>query len=270
MSKRQTQRQVFQLQTLRKPSLKEAEDLLDRALRDKHVVVLVGSCIVNYTGRAGSVLPEGERIVILKPDGTLLVHKKEKREPVNWNPPGARAKVKLGEEGLRIISKREKPKESLLVLFKKLKLATSFELGDEEELYLIGTEEDLIEAVFENPSLIEEGFRPIQREKQTRHGIIDLYGIDKDGNGVVVEFKRGRATLSGVSQLSRYVSELKEKTNRNIRGILAAPEITSSALRLLEREGLEYIRIGKPPSYTFEKVSYGGKQRKLGEFSRKE
>jgi hypothetical protein len=257
------------LQTLRKPSLKDAEDLLDRALRDQRVAVLVGSCIVNYTGRAGSVLPEGERIVILKPDGTLLVHQKEKREPVNWNPPGCRAKVRLGGEGLQILSKRVKPKESLLVLFKELKLATSFELVDEEELYLIGTEEDLIETVTRNPGLIEEGFRPLQREKSTRHGVIDLYGVDRDGNGVAVEFKRGRATLSGVSQLGRYVSELQKKINKKVRGVLVAPEITSSALRLLEKEGLEYIKIGKPPSHTFEKISYDKGQRRLKEFSHK-
>jgi RecB family endonuclease NucS len=32
------------------------------------------------------VLQQGERIVIMKPDGTLLVHRKDKRELVNWNP----------------------------------------------------------------------------------------------------------------------------------------------------------------------------------------
>jgi RecB family endonuclease NucS len=139
-----------------------------------------------------SVLPEGERIVILKPDGTLLVHRKEKREPVNWNPPGCEASVRLCKEGLQITSRRRRPKEVLLVLFKDIKLAASFELVDREELYLVGSERDLIDLIFENPSLIEDGFRPLEREKPTRYGMIDIYGTDLVGNGVVVELKRGQ------------------------------------------------------------------------------
>ncbi|KUO40139.1 MAG: hypothetical protein AVW06_02825 [Hadesarchaea archaeon DG-33-1] len=253
-------------EALTSPSLELAERLLDKAIRDKRVALLVGSCIVNYVGRAGSVLPEGERIVILKPDGSLLVHRKKKREPVNWNPPGCTARVRLGKEGLQIISKRQRPKEVLLVLFKGLKLATSFELVDREELYLVGSERDLIDLMFENPSLIEDGFKPLEREKPTRYGMIDLYGTDRDGNGVVIEFKRGRAELAGVSQLERYVAELKEKGGK-VRGILVAPTITSGAFKLLKKCGLEYVRIRRPPTYTFERVLTREKaQRKLREF----
>lgn len=242
--------------------------MLNKALREGRVAILVGSCVVNYVGRAGSVLPEGERIVILKPDGSLLVHKKEKREPVNWNPPGCRASVRVNEEGLQIISRREKPKEILLVLFKTIKLATSFDLIDEKELYLYGSERDLIDAIFKNPRLIEEGFRPMEREKPTLYGTIDLYGVDREGKGVVIEFKRGKAELASVSQLERYVAELREKMGEKIRGILVAPGITSSALKLLKDCGLEYVKIGRPPARTFERVfTREEPQKELGEFS---
>jgi len=170
---------------------------------------------------------------------------------VNWNPPGCEANVRLGKEGLQIISKRRRPKEVLLVLFSDIKLAASFELVDREELYLVGSERDLIDMIFENPGLIEDGFRPLEREKPTRYGTIDLYGVDRDGNGVVVEFKRGRAELAGVSQLERYVAELGGK-GKKVRGILVAPNITSSALKLLKDLGLEYVRIRKPPTHTFD------------------
>lgn len=254
------------MDTLTKPNLENAQELVERATREKHVVLLVGQCIVNYAGRAGSVLPQGERIVIMKPDGTLLVHRKDKREPVNWNPPGCKATAKLTKEGLQIFSHRQKPKETLLVLFKELKLAASFDLIDEEELYLVGSEKDLIEMVFNNPSMIEDGLRPIEREKMTRYGAIDLYGIDRDGNGVVVEFKRGRAELAGVSQLKRYVDEIKEK-HEIVRGVLVAPNITSSAMKLLKEYGLEYVKISKPPTHTFEKVVARDKSQKaLKEF----
>jgi RecB family endonuclease NucS len=47
------------LEALTKPSLEEARELVERATREKLVVMLVGQCIVNYVGRAGSVLPQG-------------------------------------------------------------------------------------------------------------------------------------------------------------------------------------------------------------------
>ena len=236
------------------PSLEDAKELLAAAIRDKRLALLVGSCVVNYVGRAGSVLPEGERVVMLKPDGALLVHQRKKREPVNWNPPGCEASVRLGGKGLQLISKRSRPKEQLLVLFKNLEMAASFELVDKEELYLVGSERDLITLVFNEPSLIEPGLRPLEREKSTKYGMIDLYGVDRDGNGVAIEFKRRRAELASASQLKRYVDELSKTLGKRVRGILVAPSITSSALKLLNEKQLEYVRIRKPPTYTFERV----------------
>lgn len=255
------------MKVLTKPSFEDAKELLTAAIRDKRLALLVGSCVVNYVGRAGSVLPEGERVVILKPDGALLVHQSKKREPVNWNPPGCEASARLSEESLQLISKRERPKEKLLVLFRSLKLAASFELVDREELYLVGSERDLINVAFNEPSLIEPGFKPLEREKQTKYGMIDLYGVDRDGNGVAIEFKRGRAELAGVSQLKRYVEELGEMLGKRVRGILVAPSITSSALKLLKETQLEYVHIRRPPIYTFERVVTRERgQKGIGEF----
>lgn len=255
---------------LRKPTLKSTQKLLKESLREDRTAIVVGSCVVNYQGRAGSVLPEGERIVITKPDGTLLVHQKEKREPVNWNPPGCNAEVNLGEEGLQLISVRDSPKETLLVLFKDLKMAASFALEDEEELQLVGTEEDLVKSVIQDPSLIEDGFRPEEREKSIGSGVIDLYGIDSEDRGVALEFKRGKATLSAVGQLGRYVNELEKRLERNMRGIIVASEITSGALRLLNKEGLEYVRIEEPPTHIFERVTYDKNQKQIHEFNAKD
>lgn len=214
------------------------------------------------------MLPKGDRIVIVKPDGTLLVHQGKKREPVNWNPPGCKAATKLGQEGLQLISKRNKPEEKLLVLFKKLKLVAAFELVDEEELHLIGTESDLVKAVLDNPSLIEENFKPIESEKPIQYGVIDLYGVDEKGNGTAIEFKRATATLSAVGQLKRYTNELEKELNKNVRGILAAPSITSGTLKLLKKEGLEYLKMEEPPTHTIEEVGFDKNQKKIDSFKK--
>jgi len=106
-----------------------------------------------------------------------------------------------------------------------------------------GTESQMVEEIVKNPSLIEEGFRPITKELRTEYGMIDLYGVDRQGNVVVIEFKRGRAGLDAVSQLKRYVDELKRERDGRVRGVLVAPSITESALKLLKELGLEYVKI---------------------------
>jgi len=47
-----------------------------------------GRCAVAYEGRAQSQLEAGDRFVLCKPDGTILVHSDTKQKPRNWQPPG--------------------------------------------------------------------------------------------------------------------------------------------------------------------------------------
>jgi len=250
------------LRTLRKPTPKSCKNLLEKSMLEDQIIVIVGSCVVNYRGRAGSVLPEGERLVIMKPDGTLLVHQDEKREPVNWNPPGCKAKVEVSEEGLTVISSRSNPEETLMIVFKELKFASSFTLMDDEELMLVGTESDLVESVIRDPNVIEEGFKIKNREKSVDSGMIDIYGEDSEGRKVALEFKRDKATLQAIGQLSRYAKELRERKNEEVRGIIVAPKITSGALELLDKEDLEYVKIEEPPKNEFEEVVYDKNQRR--------
>lgn len=249
---------------LRKPTLKSAQKLFEDSLREEKTVLAVGSCVVDYEGRASSILPEGERLIIVKPDGTVLVHQTEKRKPVNWNPPGCVARVELNDDGLVLVSRRSKPSERLSIDFKDFKIVASFEMFDNEELQLIGTEEDLVDSVVRSPDLIEEGLKILEREKPTKSGVIDLYAKDSDGAKVALEFKRGKATLSAVGQLSRYVKELKKKKGVDIRGILVAPKITSGALRLLKDEGLEYVRVKE--STESEDIVHDKNQRRIREY----
>ena len=66
------------------PSPAEAVVVLESAIAMGGMVTIVGECEVEYDGRASSYLPPGDRLVILKPDGTLLVHTDSQHEPVNW------------------------------------------------------------------------------------------------------------------------------------------------------------------------------------------
>ncbi len=105
----------------------------------------------------------------------------------------------------------------------------------------------MAELIFENPEVIEPGFKPLFREKAIGTGIVDVLGRDSEGGNIVVlELKRRRAELHAVRQLKSYVEILREEYGDKVRGILVAPSLTSGAKRLLEKEGLEFRKLEPP------------------------
>ncbi|WP_297536136.1 endonuclease NucS [Thermococcus sp.] len=226
------------------PSPEEIKLLVDSAVSSEGVLTIFARCRVHYDGRAKSELGPGDRVIIVKPDGSFLIHQKEKREPVNWQPPGSVVRLELREKPV-LVSIRRKPRETLEVELDEVYLITVFHAEDYEELALTGSEAEMAELIFENPEVIEPGFRPLYREKPIKHGIVDVLGVDRDGNLVVLELKRRRADLHAVSQLKRYVEALSEEHD-NVRGILVAPSLTSGAKKLLEKEGLEFRKLEPP------------------------
>jgi len=227
------------------PSREEIVKILNRALSSDAVITLFAYCRVFYDGRAKSELGPGDRVIIIKPDGSFLIHQKNKREPANWQPPGSVVSIVVEDGKIILKSVRRKPKETLEVELIKTYLVSYFQAEDYEELALTGSEAEMADLIFENPSLIEEGFKPLFREKPIKHGIVDVLGRDKHGNLVVLELKRRRADLHAVSQLKRYVESLREE-HGNVRGILIAPSITAGAKKLLEKEGLEFKKLNPP------------------------
>ncbi|WP_048055875.1 endonuclease NucS [Pyrococcus sp. ST04] len=242
-----------------KPTADEIKELLDIAEKYGGVITIFAKCKVYYEGRAKSELGEGDRIIIIKPDGSFLIHQNKKREPVNWQPPGSSVRI----EGNTIISIRRKPREKLEVEVLEAYSGIVFFAEDYEELALTGSEAEMAELIFQNPDIIEKGFKPLFREKPIKHGIVDILGVDKEGNIVVLELKRRRADLHAVSQLKRYVESLKEEYKRKVRGILVAPSLTEGARKLLEKEGLEFKRL-EPPKRKDKKSR--GKQKTLDFF----
>ena len=230
------------------PSADELLNIVDSALLGGDVLTIFARCQVHYNGRAKSELGSGDRVILIKPDGSFLIHQNKKREPVNWQPPGSRVRLEL-RGGPRLISIRRKPYETLEVELEEVYMVSAFRAEDYEELFLTGSEAEMAGMIFETPELIEPGFKPLFREKQIRHGIVDILGKDSQGNLVVLELKRRRADLHAVSQLKRYVEALREEHGENVRGILVAPSLTSGARKLLEAEGLEFRKL-EPPKRT--------------------
>jgi RecB family endonuclease NucS len=228
------------LTVLVNPSLAEAASLIEKAFVQRRALIVAGNCHVHYTGRAKSTLEPGERILIIKEDGSLLVHRPVGYEPVNWQPSGSIFHVQAREGTLEIHAVRQKPRENVNVTFDSVYMVSSLSLADSGEFMLHASENDMHKAILLKPSLLEEGFKPISYEKKVEPGFVDVYGVDKDGKLVVVEVKRKTAGKEAALQLARYIDAIKVKANREIRGILVAPSLGKDVQRLLATLGLEF------------------------------
>jgi RecB family endonuclease NucS len=225
------------------PSLTEAERLAREAVYQRNTLIIVGNCSVHYKGRAQSKLEPGERILMIKKDGSLLVHRSTGYEPVNWQPPGCVFQVKAKEGFLEVRAVRHNPSESVRVFFDRIQMVSLLDLVDSGKFSLYASEEDMQRALLLKPSLLEDGFKPISYEKKVEPGFVDVYGEDRSGRFVVVEIKRKTAGREAVVQLAKYVDAMKERTNREIRGVLAAPDVSKDVRRLLTSLRLEFKRL---------------------------
>lgn len=229
------------MNVLVRPNIRDAETAISEGILSKMVVLVAGRCRVQYVGRAKSNLEPGERILIIKADGSLLVHRSVGYEPVNWMPGGdVFYNVQAKEQTLQVRAQRKKPAETVNVMFDEIQLVVSLLLSDVGEFSLYASEEDMQRAILLKPDLLEEGFRPISYEKKVAPGFVDVYGEDKDGKFVVVEIKRKTAGKEAAMQLARYIEAVRGRTNREVRGILVAPGTGKDVLRTLAVLGLEY------------------------------
>ena len=232
------------VETVVAPTPADALAVCERALARDALLTVFGRCSVEYDGRASSSLGAGDRLLVCKPDGSVLVHTDEGQQPVNWQPPGCTVEPALvdasatvtEDDRLRVRSERSTPAEELVVEFHAVAQVSAYDAVDSEELALTGTEADLRE------------FTPLATERETPAGAVDVYGEDVDGRTVVLELKRRRVGPDAVGQLSRYVDALRrdQHADAEIRGVLVAPSVTDRARGLLAEEGLEFVSLEPP------------------------
>jgi RecB family endonuclease NucS len=185
---------------------------------ERCVVIISAAMRVEYHGRASSVASLSPRIMIMKPDGTLIVHEDTKHRPINWQPPGTRFSLSIGDDSILVLEAlRRKDRESVVIHFDELYFIAASKIVA-GEFSFSGSESQMVDLVSENPSLIEPGFTPERREFRTRHGKVDLVGKDKEGNILVLEFKRRQAQLEAASQLGRYVQYFSELRRESLDG----------------------------------------------------
>jgi endonuclease len=232
--------QPNKLAVLTEPTLSDAAVLIEKAFAQRRTLIVAGNCHVHYAGRANSKLEPGERLLIIKSDGSLLVHRPVGYEPVNWQPAGSVFHVQVKDAELEVHGVRQKPRESVRVAFDKIYLVSALNLSDSGAFLLHASEDDMHRAILLKPELLEEGFKPISWEKKVEPGFVDIYGEDKNGKLVIVEVKRKTASKEAALQLAKYIEPIKSRVNREVRAVLVAPSIGKDVQRMLVTLGLEF------------------------------
>ncbi len=237
-------------------AFKKIKAELEEELKKGNTIIIVGNCIVDYDGRINSHLELGERIIIVKNDRSVVVHKPKGVMPINYMKEKSIVELEVEEKildgeqktffSLNVFS--IKNKEFMKVKFYSVKHYVSLPLFDERTIELEGTEKDMSDMIMDHPELISKNFKPLSREEHNKYGFIDVFGYEKD-KLVIVECKKIQAEYNAVMQLDRYVKRISVSKGiplERIKGIIAAPSISESAYDYMKKLGYEYKTVNPP------------------------
>jgi RecB family endonuclease NucS len=204
------------------------------------VRLLVARCEIAYHGRATTRLGMGDRVILLKDDGSLCVHADHGFRPINYmSGPTA-----VSQEGDVIRVYRPASNETLVIVLAEVFHDSAHALEDGAVLEREDAELQIHRLLERAPETIEPGLVILGRERFTDTGPIDLFCRDAEGRVVVVEVKRTRAVAAHVEQLTRYCERVDlDPAHKPCRGILVAPEIAPQARVMCEARGYTFVEL---------------------------
>lgn len=201
--------------------------------------LVIARCRVEYTGRVSAELPMATRLIMIKADGTLVIHSDgNASKPLNWMvSPNT---IEMASDRWEVSNSRG---ERLSIFIDEILEDVTHDLGDDPGLVKDGVEAHLQELLATRPWVLEDGLELIRREYPTDLGPVDLLCADREGRVVAVEVKR-RGEIGGVEQVVRYMERLDNDSRLSpVRGILAAEAISPQARVLAEARGVEAIEV---------------------------
>ena len=205
--------------------------------------IVVATCQVDYAGRLTAHLPMATRVLMVKSDGSVLIHSDGgSYKPLNWMSPPCTVREGTSEDGrLEWLVSAAKSDDTLRILIDEVHHDTSHDLGVDPGLQKDGVEKHLQELLAEHPTSLADGLTLVRREFPTAIGPVYLMCRDGSGLSVAVEVKR-RGDIDGVEQLTRYLELLNRDpalTRKGaVRGIFAAQEIRPQARVLATDRGI--------------------------------
>ncbi len=205
--------------------------------------LIVARCEVRYSGRLSARLPEALRLLILKSDGSVLVHDDAGGyKPLNWMTPPTVVE-EHGAPPARIVVRKLKGEDRLEIDLLEVVSDVTHDMGEAAALQKDGVERHLQELLAEYPEWCGEGFRLVKREWPTDIGPVDLMCRDEEDCWVAVEIKRV-GTIDAVEQLTRYLARIREDPSRaECRGVLVAQTVKPQARVLAESRGIGWVEV---------------------------
>jgi RecB family endonuclease NucS len=213
------------------------------------VRLVIARCSVDYAGRLSAHLPLATRLLMVKGDGSLLVHSDGgSYKPLNWMSPPCTLQSLEPDDDQREAGIVElwqvthtKTADRLIVSIHEVLHDSAHDLGADPGLVKDGVESHLQKLLAEQIELLGDGYRLVRREYMTAIGPVDILATDAPGRSVAVELKR-RGDIDGVEQLTRYL----ELMNRDphlapVAGVFAAQEIKPQARTLAEDRGIRCV-----------------------------
>ncbi len=214
------------------------------------VRVLIATCTVDYSGRLSAHLDPAKRVIMLKADGSVLIHSDGgSYKPLNWMNAPCTVTVEEPEDieesdGVTQVwtVKAAKTDDQLVIRIHDIVEDIAQDLGVDPGLVKDGVETHLQELLAEQvPQILGKGWELVRREYPTPVGPVDLLVRDPEGLPVAIEVKR-RGGIDGVEQLTRYVSLLaRDPMLAGLRGIFAGQEISRQARTLAQDRGIDCL-----------------------------
>jgi endonuclease len=201
--------------------------------------LVIARCSVDYAGRLSAHLAPALRLLIVKADGSVLVHSDGgSYKPLNWMSPPCRLAETPGQWVVT-----GKSGETLTVHLEEVVSDSSFVLGEDPGLVKDGVESHLQELLAAQLHVLGDGWRLVRREFPTPIGPVDLMCRNALGISVAIEVKR-RGEIDGVEQLTRYLDLLnRDPLLAPVQGIFAAQEIRPQAKVLAEDRGIRCVTL---------------------------
>lgn len=213
--------------------------------------LVIARCSVDYAGRLNAHLPLAPRLIMLKADGSVLVHSDSlSYKPLNWMSPPCTLTVEAPEADETSAGVSEvwhvshaKTGDALRVRIYEVLHDSAHELGVDPGLQKDGVEADLQRLLAEQVGLVGEGLTLVRREYPTAIGPVDLLLRNPAGGTVAVEVKR-RGDIDGVEQLTRYLELLNRDPHlAPVTGVFAAQEVKPQAKVLAGDRGIRTLTL---------------------------
>ncbi|MES1171484.1 MAG: endonuclease NucS [Actinomycetota bacterium] len=211
--------------------------------------VVIAQCSAHYTGRLSATLPLATRAIMVKADGSVLLHSDGgSYKPLNWMSPPCTLRVGVPDadassRGVTAVwvVQHDKADDRLEIEIYEVFSDSQHDLGVDPGLIKDGVEAHLQVLLAEQIALLGAGHTLVRREFPTAIGPVDIMARDSSGRSVAVEIKR-RGDIDGVEQLTRYLELLnRDPLLAPVAGVFAAQEIRPQARVLAEDRGIRCV-----------------------------